>query len=92
MAELDRKAEAPPSLDTIFRTNIGTISGLSLLKEEIDLIVNSDGTPSPDCESKCDAVDPIPTISVIQKQADVIKILTDEINHLMTILRGNKHG
>lgn len=86
------KAEAPPSLDSIFRTNIGAISGLLLLKEEIDEIVNSDGNPSKDCESKCDEIDTIPTVGVIQKQADRIKILTDEINHLVTILRGNKHG
>lgn len=86
------KAEAPPSLDSIFRTNIGSIGGLSSLKEEIDEIVNSDGNPSKDCESKCETIDSIPTVGVIQKQADRIKILTDEINHLVTILRGEKSG
>lgn len=86
------KAEAPPSLDSIFRTNQGAISGLSLLKEEIDEIVNSDGNPSKDCENKCEDMDLIPTVSLLQKQADRIKILTDEINHLVTILRGNKRG
>ena len=92
MAECVEKAEAPPSLESIFRTNIGALSGLSILKEELNEIVNGDGIPNKDCESKCDATDSIPTISVIQKQADRIKILTDEINHLMTILRGKKHG